>query len=382
MLYLDYAATTPLAPRVLKEIQKNQKIFGNASSLHSEGEKARKLLENSRKRIARVLKVKPGEIIFTSSGTESVNLALFGVARANKNKGRHIITSNIEHPSVLSSCKKLEKEGFSVSYIKTAKNGIIDPKDIKKILRKDTILVSIMQANNEIGAIQPIREIGYMVSAFRRKINKKYPYFYTDACQAAGALNIRPHDLRADLLTINGSKIYGPKGTGCLFIRRGIKIEPIIFGGSQERGIRAGTENTALVSGFAKALEIADKLKEKVSKKETILRDYCIEYILKEIPYSKINGHPKKRLPNNINVSFKNANGEMLMFYLDEKGIEVSTGSACSTSETGPSHVMKAIKNPKGWGNIRVTLGRSTTKKDIDYFIKVLKQAVKEIRDL
>jgi len=382
MLYLDYAATTPLDPRVTREIQKNQKTFGNPSSLHTEGEKSDKLLESSRKKVTQVLKVKPGEIVFTSSGTESVNLALFGVARANKSKGKHIITSNIEHLAVLNSCKQLEKEGFSITYVKAAKNGIIDPEDIKKTLRKDTILVSIMQANNEIGTIQPVRIIGNIVSAFRRKINKKYPYFHTDACQAAGALNIKPHDLRVDLLTINGSKIYGPKGTGCLFVRRGIKIEPIIFGGSQERGIRAGTENIALISGFAKALEIADKLKEKTSKKETELRDYCIKRILKEVLNSQLNGHPQKRLPNNINISFKNVDGEMLMFYLDEKGIEVSTGSACTTSETGPSHVMKAIKNPREWGNIRVTLGRNTTKKDIDYFIKVLIRSVKEIRSL
>jgi len=382
MLYLDHAATTPLDPRVLKIIQKNQKIFGNASSPHIEGERAHELLKNSRRKVAQALKVKPGEIIFTSSGTESANLALFGVSRANQNKGKHIITSNIEHLAVLNSCEKLKKEGFSITYIKAKENGIVDPNDIKKSLRKNTILVSIIHANNEIGTIQPLRIIGNIISKFRDKTNKKYPYFHSDACQAAGAINMRPHDIKVDLLTLNGSKIYGPKGTGCLFVKRGIPIEPIIFGGSQERGLRAGTENVVLLSGFAKALEIAERSRKNTAKKEEKLRDFCIKNILKEISNSKLNGHPKKRLPNNINLSFGGIDGEMLMFYLDEKKIQVSTGSACTTSETGPSHVMKAIKNPKEWGNIRVTLGRNTTKKEMDYFIEKLKESVKKLRSL
>lgn len=382
MIYLDNAASTPLDPRVEKEIAKNYKIFGNPSSVHSSGEKAKKALEDSRKKVAQVLKVKPEEVIFTSSGSESVNLAVFGVARANKKRGRHIITSNIEHLAVLNSCKKLAKEGFKISYIEADKNGLVNPEDVRKLLKKDTILVSIIHANNEIGTIQPIREISLIIPDFRRKYSTSFPYFYTDSCQAAGAINIRPHDLGVDLLSLNGSKIYGPKGTGCLFVRRGVPIEPIIYGGSQERGLRAGTENVPLFAGFAKALEIAEKEKEKNLKREKKLRNFCIKEVLKQIPDSHLNGHPNKRLPNNINISFKNINGEMLVLYLSQKRVMVSTGSACTTTETGPSHVLTAIGNPKGWGNIRATLGRDTTKEEIVKFIKVLKLSVKRMRRL
>ncbi len=388
-VYLDYAAATPLDPRVEKEISKYNKIFGNPSSLHIEGEEARKILENSRKKIAGLLKVRPEELFFTSSGTESVNLAVFGVARANKNTGKHIVTSKIEHFAVLNSCKKLENEGFEVSYADVDKNGIVSPEGVEKLLRKNTTLVSIMHANNEIGAIQPIKEISNVIKKFRRANLISFPYFHTDACQSAGALNTNPHDLGVDLMTINGSKIYGPKSTGCLFARRGVKIEPIIYGGSQEKGLRAGTENSALIAGFAKALEIAQKEKTKNSDRESGLRDYCVKEILKKIPNSCLNGHPVKRLPNNINISFKGVDGEMLVLYLNEKKICVSTGSACTTTETGPSHVIKSLGVPRvsgpssaRWGNIRATLGRSTTKKEIDYFIKFLFSLVKQIRSL
>lgn len=381
-IYLDHAAATSLDRKVLKEIEKNYKLFGNPSSLHREGEGAKRVLEESRKKVARLLHAKPEEIIFMSSGTESVNLAVFGVARANRKKGKHIITSSIEHLSVLNSFRQLEKEGFIATYVGVDKNGVVNPRDIEKNLKKETILVSIMQANNEIGVIQPIREISCLISNFRKKNGRSYPYFHTDACQAAGYLNIRPHDLGVDLLSINSSKIYGPKGSGCLFVRRGVPIEPITFGGSQEKGLRAGTENILAISGFAKAFEIAEKEKEKNFKRETILRDYCIERILREVPDSRLNGHPKKRLPNNINISFKEIDGEMLVLYLSEKGIMLSTGSACTTSEVGHSHVIKALGGDSGWGNIRVTLGKDTTKKEIDYFLKTLQSAVKRLRNL
>jgi len=381
-VYLDYAASTPMSKEVISEIERNYNFFGNPSSPHSFGEKANEILESSRKKIAQVLKVKPGEIFFTSSGTESINLAVFGVARANKKTGKRIIVSNIEHLAVLNSCKKLEREGFKVIYVKAKKDGIVMPQDVEEHLARDTILVSIMHANNEIGTIQPIREIGNIISKFREKNSLSYPYFHTDACQTAGALNIRPHDLGVDLLTLNGSKIYGPKGTGCLFVRRGIKIEPIIFGGSQEKGVRAGTENVALISGLAKALEVVQNSREKNSERESGLRDYCIKKILTLIPDSKLNGHPKKRLPNNMNFSFKGIDGEMLVLALSEKEIMVSTGSACTTSETGPSHVIEAIDVPDGWENIRATLGNQTTKKEIDYFIDKIKRTVKQLRNL
>lgn len=393
MIYLDNAAATPIDPRVEKEICKSYKIFGNPSSVHFSGEEAKKTLEKSRRRVSQALKVKPEEIVFTSSGSESVNLAVFGTARANKKRGKHIIISNIEHLTVLNSCKRLMEEGFKVSYIKANGDGLINPKDLKKLLKKDTILISVIHANNEIGTIQPIREIGRIISNFRRKNSTSYPYFHTDSCQSAGAINVRPHDLGVDLLTLNGSKIYGPKGVGCLFARRGIPIEPIIYGGSQERGLRAGTENISLAVGFFKALEIAERGKEKNSKREEKLRDFCIREILRQIPNSRLNGHSRKRLPNNINISFKGIDGEMLVLYLNQKGIMVSTGSACTTTETSPSHVIKALEEARrmampseafgeGWGNIRATLGRDTTKEDIVKFIKVLKSSVKRMRRL
>ena len=407
---------------VLKHMREN---WGNASSVHEVGRRARKVIEDSRKAVARVLGVKSEEIIFTGSGTESANLAIFGVARAAlgyrgrplvvvyKKYGKHIITSKIEHPAVLRACQYLEKnEGFKVTYVGVDKNGIVNPDDVAKALRPDTILVSIMYANNEIGTIQPIAEIAKIIHDFRNckpitnnqqsttSQNEKLPLFHSDSCQAAGVLNLNVNQLGVDLMTLNGSKIYGPKGTGCLFIRRGINLVPLIFGGSQERGLRAGTENPALIAGFAKALELADENKKKESVRLIKLRDYVIEQILKKIPDSQLNGDPIKRLPNNMNISFKNIDGEMLMLALDQKGIQVSTGSACTSTpsnssfgtpalrdltgstSTEPPHVMQAIKNPKGWGNIRITLGRQTKKDDLDYFLRLLAGEVKRLRKI
>lgn len=383
-IYLDYASTTPMDPQVKRQIFGHLKNgWGNASSIHAAGRRAKKILENSRADIARIIGAKPQEIIFTSSGTESVNLALIGVAHAHKKFGKHIVTSSIEHPSVLNSCRHLEEEGFRVDYVPPNPDGIIDPANVAKVLRSDTILVSIMYANNEIGTIQPISKISSLLKEFRRgKPDSSLPYLHTDACQAAGALNLNVRSLWVDLMSLNSSKIYGPKGAGCLYIRSGIQPDPIILGGGQERGLRAGTENPAIIAGFAAALTLADKIKVKENSRLIKLRDYAIVRILKTISDSRLNGDAKLRLPNNINISFKGLSGEMLMLALDRKGIEVSTGSACSATETGPSHVIQALGMGSDFarGNLRITLGRQTTKKEIDYLIKVIIRAIAKLR--
>lgn len=364
MIYIDYAAATPLDKRVNALMAKvSSHVFGNPSSGHGFGLEAKNVLEEARKKIAGLLAVKSDEIIFTGSGTESVNLAILGVARFFK-KG-HIITTNIEHMSVLRACQQLEKEGFKVDYLPVESNGIMDSKKVAKAIRPDTILVSIQYANNEVGAVQPIKEISRLIGDV---------FFHTDACQAAGFLNIKPETLRVDLLSFNGSKIYGPKGVGVLFKKNKIKLEPLVYGGSQERGLRAGTENVASAAGLALALELAEKSKEKESKRLTDLRDWLTHKILTEIPSTKLNGDAKKRLPNNINISFKGVDGEMLMLGLNRQGIAVSTGSACTTSETGPSHVISALGTTKNGGNLRITLGRETTKKELENFLGVLKK--------
>src|SRR3989344_4450450 len=343
-IYLDNAAATPIDPRVRRVIESCDKnIFGNASSLHEIGRKARGVVNSSKKIIAKVINSGSEEIVFTGSGTEANNLAVLGTARANKKYGRHIITTEIEHPSVLNSCRQLEREGFEVDYIGVNKNGIIVPESLKKILRKDTILVSVMYANNEMGTIQPIQKVSKILHNFRKKLqttnyklqtSDKPPIFHSDAIQAAGYLDLDVQKLGVDLMSLNGSKVYGPKSIGCLFIRRGINIEPIMFGGSQERGLRPGTENTTLISGFAKAIELVNKNKDRESERLVSLRDYAISKILKETPDSHLNGDARERLPNNMNVSFDGADGEALVLGLDQRGICVSTGSACTTTET------------------------------------------------
>ena len=383
-IYLDNAAATPLDPAVKREIFVcEDKIFGNASSLHKSGLSAKNLIDKSRNLVAKVLNAGTDEIIFTGSGTEANNLATLGIARALKKYGKHIVTTSIEHHSVLNACKKLSKEGFKITYVGVDKNGIVNPDDIKKAVRKDTVLVSVAYANNEIGTIQPIQQIAKAIRNFRKNnkpgANEKLPVFHSDACQAAGYMDLNVQKLGIDLLSLNGSKIYGPKGVGCLFVKRGINIEPIMFGGSQERGLRPGTESPPLIVGFAKALELADKNREKESGRLVKLRDYAVSKMLAEIPGSSLNGDAKERLPNNINISFEDVDGEMLVFALDKKGIEVSTGAACTTSETGPSHVLKAIGKKSG-DNLRVTLGRFNAKKDVDYLIKVLPAVVAKLR--
>ncbi|MFH1193678.1 MAG: cysteine desulfurase family protein [bacterium] len=390
-IYLDHAATTPARKEVVKAMEPFfSGTFGNPSSFHAVGKAAKDAMEQARANVAKILNCRGSEIIFTGGGTESDNLGILGTARANKDKGSHIITSKVEHPAVMDSCKKLAKEGFEISYIPVGKDGIIKLDEFKKALRSDTILVSIMYANNEIGTIQPIKDIAKIIRNFKnvaprlRSGSIDLPYFHTDACQAAGALDLDIVKLGVDLLTLNGSKIYGPKGTGVLYVKKGVKIEPLIYGGGQEFEFRSGTENVPAIIGLAKALELAQKEKEKEGARLIKLRDKLIRGILKNISGSFLNGHPSLRLPNNANVGIPKVEGEAMVLYLDSKGIYASTGSACGSRSLKPSHVLTAIglNDELAHGSLRFTLGRSTTDEDINFVIEVLPGIVKKLREV
>lgn len=384
IIYLDHAATTPLSPDVKKEMDfVLENIYGNPSSLHAKGYEAKVVLDGAREKIAKILNARADEIIFTSGGTESDNLAILGYAKINKRKSgkSHIIVSSIEHHAVLEPAHKLEKEGFEVDYLPVSKNGIVDLEKFKKLLRPETILVSIMYANNEIGTIQPIKEISKIIAEFNKQ-NDNDIVFHTDACQAAGVLDLNVKNLEVDMMTINAGKIYGPKGIGLLYVKKGISIEPMMIGGGQEFGLRAGTENVAAIVGFAKALEIAQAEKEKESVRLGGLRDYAIDKILSGIFKTKLNGDAKNRLPNNINISFAAIEGEALILYLDQAEIYASTGSACTSKSLEPSHVILALGEPHevAHSSLRLTLGHSTQKEDLDYVIEVLPEIVKKLR--
>ena len=374
-VYLDHAATTPVDEEVLEAMQDFfSKKFGNASSLHSWGREAREALEESREKVAKLINADANEIIFTGSGTESDNLAIKGIAY--KHRKGHVITSKIEHPAVLETCKYLEKKGFDVTYLPVDKYGLVDPKQVEEAIRDDTILISIMHANNEIGTIEPIEEIG--------KIAKKHGIpFHTDAVQSVGKIEVDVKKLNVDLLSMSSHKIYGPKGVGALFIKHGIKIEPILHGGGHEYGLRSSTENIAGIVGFAKACELAKKRLHEDAEKMKKLRDKIIKETLK-IEESYLTGHPEKRLPNNASFYFKGIEGESLVLMLDAKGIATSTGSACSSKKLQASHVLLAIgiKPEDAHGSLRVTLGRENSEEEIDYFLEVLPQVVEELRKI
>lgn len=384
-IYLDHAATTPVREEVVEAMLPYwQEKFGNPSSFHSVGKIAKDAMEVARETIAQILNCRTAEIFFTAGGAESDNLAILGVARANSNYGKHIITSKIEHPAVLESCKKLERDGFDVTYLPVDKDGIIKLDELKKALRKDTILVSIMYANNEIGTIQPITEIAKILRDNTDKKKTGWPYLHTDACQAAGALELDVVKLNVDLLTFNGSKIYGPKGIGVLYIKKGVKVEPLIYGGGQERKMRSGTENIPAIIGLAKAFELAQKEKEKEKARLIALRDYFIKEALEKIPGARLNGSEKIRLPNNINISVPHVEGEAMVLYLDSYGIYVSTGSACSSASLLPSHVLLALGLPHdlAHNSLRFTLGRKTSKADLDYVLEVLPKIIKKLTEI
>jgi len=377
--YLDYAATTPVDPRVLKAMLPYfTEKFGNSVSLHTFGQEAKKALEKTRSIMAKALNAKDkNEIIFTSSATESNNLAIKGIAFANKNKGKHIIISSIEHSCVLNSAEWLEKQGFKVTKIKVDKYGLIDPKEIEKAIRKDTILVSIIHANNEIGTIEPIEEIGKICE-------KKKVYFHTDAVQSFAKIPIDVQKMKIDLLTASSHKLYGPKGAALLYIKKGTKIEPLIHGGGHEFGLRASTVNIPAIVGFGKAVEICEKEMKKESKRQIKLRDKLINGVLKKIPDSYLNGHLKKRLPNNTNFRFDYIEGEAIIMDLNSYGIAGSTGSACSSEKLEPSHVLLAcgLRPEQVHGSLRLTIGRWTKKEDIDYLLKTLPKTIEKLRKL
>ena len=375
-IYLDYASTTPMDSRVLKAMLPFfSGNFENPSSIYSGGIEAKEAIDFSRAKIAKFLTCSPDEIIFTSGGTESDNLAIIGILK--KFKKGHVISSIIEHPAVYEACKRLETEGFKVTYLKPDKDGIISANQIKRALRKDTILVSIMYANNEIGTIQPIKEISKVICKW--KMENKYPLFHTDACQATLYLPMDVKELGVDLLSFNGSKIYGPKGIGVLFKKSNIEIEPQIVGGQQENGYRAGTENVPSIVGLAKAVEI---ISTKKAQNEKLLRDYLISKLIK-IEGITINGSTKRRLPNNVNFSIKGIEGESVLLDLNHQFVAVSTGSACSSRDLKPSRVITAISGEvAAHGSIRVTIGRSTQKSEIDIFLKVLKKTINRFRQM
>ncbi len=374
-IYLDNAATTKVDPEVSKAMRPYfDEFYGNASSVHVKGQESKRALENARKIIADEVNAKPEEIYFTSGGTESNNWALKGSFFKNLKEGKnHIIVTKIEHDCIINTAKWLEKNGAKVTYLNVDKEGFINIKELKKAITPKTFLVSIMQGNNEIGTIQNLQEIG--------KITKeKNILFHTDAAQSFTKVFLDTKKMNLDMVTLNAHKIYGPKGVGALFIREGVKIEPLVHGGGQERNMRSGTENIAGIVGFGKAVEISKKINyEKISK----LRDELIDGILKKIPETKLNGSDgANRLVNNVNITFKNCEGEALGAYLENKGIYVSTGSACMSNTDAQSHVLKAIGlTPKDQDStIRFTLSKDTTKKDIKYVLKVLPEIVDKMR--
>lgn len=377
-MYFDNAATTRLDDEVLQEMLPYLKEnYGNASSIYKLGRESRKAVEESREKISKVLNCKPNEIYFTAGGSESDNTAIKGIAKANKKKGNHIITSKIEHPAVLETCKQLEKEGFEITYISVDENGIVDLEELKKSIKPTTILITIMFANNEIGTIQPIEEIGGIAK-------ESNIYFHTDAVQAVGNAKIDVQKLNIDSLSLSGHKIYGPKGIGALYVKTGVKFEKFIDGGHQERNKRAGTENVAGIVGIGKSIELAYENLNEHNKKIKELRDYYVEQVKEKIPYIKINGDMEKRLPGNCNISFRFIEGEGLLLNLDLKGICASSGSACTSGSLDPSHVLLAIGLPHeiAHGSLRISIGKYNTKEEIDYLVENLVEIVNRLREM
>ena len=366
-VYMDYASTTPMDPRVLEAMLPYlRERFGNTMSPHSWGMEAREALESARETIASFINALPAEVIFTSSATESNNLAIKGVALANKDKGRHVVTSLIEHLSVLEPCRWLERNGFEVTYLKVDRNGVVDPVEVEKAIKRDTILVSIMHANNEIGTIEPIKEIGEICK-------EKNVIFHVDAAQSLGKLPIDVKKLNVDLLTMSGHKIYGPKGIGALYVREGVKLEPLLHGGGHEHGLRSSTVNVAGAVGFAEACRIAEK---EMGREVERLRGLCERLIkeISEIDGAHLTGHPEKRLPTIASFWLEFIDGERLMIELEERGIAASTGSACSSGKLEPSHVLLAIglNERQAKSGLRLSIGRWTKPKEVDYVIRSL----------
>jgi len=377
-IYLDNNSTTKVDKEVLESMMPYfSENYGNPSSIHKFGQKNRKVIEESRESISKLLGIKSNELIFTGSGTESNNLAIRGVAEGYKEKGNHIITSVIEHPSVLNTCKELEKEGFEITYISVNENGIVNLKELEGAIKETTILISIMHANNEIGTIQNINKIGEI--AKKNKI-----LFHSDIVQSIGKLEINPKENNIDLFSFSGHKFYGPKGIGGLYVRNGVKLKRVITGGHQERNRRPGTENVPAIVGMAKAIEIAYKNKENDNKKEKELRDYLESELIKRIPEVKANANLVERLPGTLSFTIKYVEGESILLNLDIKGIAVSSGSACASGSLDPSHVILAIGVPieDAHGTLRFSIGKYNTKEDIDCVIKELPPIIAKIRSM
>ena len=377
-IYLDHAATTATRPEVVEEMLPYfTEKFGNPSSVYGFSTQNKEAITNARRIIGESLNTDPANIYFTAGGSESDNWALKETARAYANKGKHIITTNIEHHAILHTAEFLEKEGYEVTYVGVDENGIVKLDELKAAIRPDTILISVMFANNEIGSIQPIKEIGALAK-------EKGILFHTDAVQAYGQLPIDVEDMNIDMLSASGHKLNGPKGIGFLYIRKGIKIRSLIHGGGQERARRAGTENVPGIVGLGKAVQIAMETMEERNRQETSLRNYLIERVMAEIPYTRLNGHRTKRLPNNVNFSFQFIEGESLLIMLDMAGICASSGSACTSGSLDPSHVLLAIGLPHeiAHGSLRLTLGDENTKEEMDYVIDNLKRIVERLRNM
>lgn len=378
LIYLDNAATTKTAPEVVEAMLPFfTESYGNASSIYEFGAKSKEAVSKARETIANALGAKDNEIYFTAGGSESDNWALKATAEAYKDKGKHIITSKIEHHAILHTCEYLEKNGFEVTYLDVDENGVVKLDQLKAAIRPDTILISIMFANNEIGTIEPVAEIG--------KIAREHNIlFHTDAVQAFGQVPINVDELNIDMLSASGHKLNGPKGIGFLYIRKGVKIRSFVHGGAQERKRRAGTENVPGIVGLGKAVEMAVTSMEERTAKERELRDYLITRVLKEVPYTRVNGSRTDRLPNNANFCFQFIEGESLLIMLDMEGICGSSGSACTSGSLDPSHVLLAIGLPHeiAHGSLRLTLSAETTKEDIDFTIEAVKKIVAQLRDM
>ncbi len=377
-VYLDHSATTPVRPKVVEAMLPYlTEKFGNASSIHGFGREAKVALEESREKVAQVLGATPSEIYFTSGGTESDNLAIKGVAYANRNKGRHVITSQIEHHAVLESCKFLEKEGFEVTYLPVDSFGLVDPEDLRKAMREDTVLVSIMHANNEVGTIQPIEELS-------QATREKGIYFHTDAVQSLGKMPIDVRKLSLDLISMSGHKIYGPKGVGAIYIRKGTRITPWAHGGHHERSRRAGTENVPGIVGFTRALELLSAEMQDHSKHTGDLAEALYQKLVDAVPDVVMHGHSKKRIPNILSLSFKGVEGESVILSLDLKGVAVASGSACTSGTLEPSHVLSAMKVPAdvAQGAIRFSFGRDNTTDDVDYVAGLLPEIIQRLRSI
>ncbi len=375
-VYLDNAATTALSPRVLEAMLPYfTQHYGNPSSVHAFGREAKQGLDKARDQVAKALHCDPSEVIFTGCGTESDNTVLLGVAQRYRNKGKHIITTNVEHHAILHTCEYLEKQGYSVTYLPVDQDGLVTAEQVAAAIRPDTILVSIMFANNEVGTIMPIQEIGAVCK-------EKGVLFHTDAVQAVGHIPVDVQAMHIDMLSLSAHKFHGPKGVGALYCRKGIRLPSYIMGGAQEKGRRAGTENVAGIVGLGAAIQLATEQLEENRAKMTALRDRLMTGIQARISEVKLNGHPTNRLPNNVNFSFKYIEGESILLMLDMNGIAASSGSACTSGSLDPSHVLLALGLPHeiAHGSVRLTLGDETTEEDIDYTIDVLEKTVARLR--